>query len=224
MMLNLEDKLLLKSYKYIRRAWINGRWRYWYEEPKGRPTSTRFGNVLNEYEGKPREAFARIYHDKGGIAENIAVLSLPTVYIDENSKIVEARDENSKRIYQPTPIDFAWGNKNVGLKHLLIDHYVKEDNFKSVKDAEQTVVRVLQKFQNDPTSFSVEFSDENDVFVLTSKEKERMVIAIEKSVDTKGNQIVRWFILTSFYRVKSKPIRGKLNKDRYNEIKNEKFY
>lgn len=222
-MISLEERWIRsdieKSFKYIRKMPDgHGGWRYIYEEPHGKPLTKRFGQVFKEYIGKPQEAFKRLFREKTGHAENVATLKLPTVFIDDSNKISEVRGKNSERVYQKTPIDLVWGNKYAGIKHLLYDHYANEKNFKSIKDAEETVARCLKKFEADPSSFSVEFVERNSTLVLTSKEGERLVIAIEKSKDTNGKDIARWFILTSFYKGHSKKTTNEERKQRIDEI------
>ena len=75
----MRSQELLKSHKYIRREWRNGRWRYWYEEIVGRVSNGRFGKVLTEYVGKPAEAFKRLFKDKRGQAYDVVTVNLPAI-------------------------------------------------------------------------------------------------------------------------------------------------
>ena len=71
----LEQERLEKSFKYIRREWRNGRWRYWYEEPKHTDKEALkggFGEKWKGYKGKPREAFEKLLKEqKKEILQNI---------------------------------------------------------------------------------------------------------------------------------------------------------
>lgn len=45
-MISLEERYILKSFGYIRREWRNGRWRYWYDDIRGKIVEGKYGKVL----------------------------------------------------------------------------------------------------------------------------------------------------------------------------------
>ena len=189
---------LLKSHKYIRREWRNGRWRYWYEEIVGRVSKGQFGKVLTEYVGKPAEAFKRLFKDKRGQAYDVVTVNLPAIDFDDNGEMYEVIQTDGKPLNIPTPIDLVWGDNKKGLFHILLRHFVQQNDFHSIKDAEADISVALKRFETNSEEFSVKFDKERNNFSVVDNNGIKMVIGIEQNKDDQGKDTVRHFILTSF--------------------------
>lgn len=194
----MRSQELLKSHKYIRREWRNGRWRYWYEEIVGRVSNGRFGKVLTEYVGKPAEAFKRLFKDKRGQAYDVVTVNLPAIDFDENGEMYEVIQTDGKPLNIPTPIDLVWGDNKKGLFHILLRHFVQQNDFHSIKDAEADISVALKRFETNSEEFSVKFDKERNNFSVVDNNGIKMVIGIEQNKDDQGKDTVRHFILTSF--------------------------
>lgn len=224
--LGLTERYLLKSFKYIRREWKNGKWKYWYEEPEGTVSKGRFGKILRDYVGNPSGAFKRLFKDKRGQAFDVVTLNLPALDIGEDGKFREAYQPTGEIIYSEVPIDLVWGKKTEGLFHILLRHFVQQNDFKTISEAEKVISSNLKNFENDSSSFEVKFNEGKQSFEILSKDKKMFIIAPELGVDSLGQQVVRHFILTSYdndstttFKQNSK----KIMKDNYEQIKRKEY-
>ena len=222
--MNLSEFYLLKSFKYIRREWRNGRWRYWYEDTKGVVRNGKFGRILREYVGNPSGAFKRLFKDKRGQAYDVVTLKLPALYIDKDGKIKEATQSDGEKIYVDTPIDMVWGNSGAGLFHILVRHFVQQRDFSSIKEAEEIISYNLKNFEKDEHSYNVQFNEEKQSFVITTEDKKLFVIAVEQDVDSTEEQVVRHFILTSYDSGLHKKKNSKtVAMEKYEQIKRREY-
>lgn len=98
----------------------------------------------------------------------------------------------------------VWGKakKNVGLSHIIDDHYVKHDDFHSLEDLQSKLVAGLSGldyFDETNEEARLNKGKRGDVgFAITNKSKEKFVFALEKDYDKDGNLLVRHLILTSY--------------------------
>ena len=202
--MNLSEFYLLKSFKYIRREWRNGRWRYWYEDARGKLVEGRWGKILKEYVGDPRQAFKRLFRDKGGQAHDVVTLKLPALDIDKDGKIYDVTQTNGKQLIIDTPIDLIWGNSQHGIRHILKRHYVEQNDFNSIEEVENTISMNLIAFSKRPDLFSAKFDDRNNCFVLKKQNGEKFLIQVEKGTDAYGVETIRCYVLTSYDTSRSK--------------------
>ena len=222
--MNLSEYYFLKSFKYIRREWRNGRWRYWYEDIKGSIHNGKFGRILKEYIGDPSGAFKRLFKDKRGQAYDVVTLKLPALYIDENGKFKEATQPDGEKIYVNTSIDMVWGSSGVGLFHILLRHFVQQRDFSSIKEAEEVISSNLKNFEKDESSYIVQFEEEKQSFIITTEDKKLFVIAVEQDMDSTGEQAVRHFILTSYDTGLRKKKNSKtVAMEKYEQIKRREY-
>lgn len=209
-MLTLTEIYLMKSYKYIRREWRNGRWRYWYDtvSPKKRWYKGGFKDIHEGYWHNIRGAFDKLMKEQKGQVEDVFSIKLPFVYIDENTgNWTIAKDKNGKVINQKVGVDLVWGNRkgDVGLDHIIDKHFQKYDHYHSIDDIVDAMDDSVKEM-NSLSNVNVEtcFVDEDGVnldhphFVVTTPNGNRMVIAVKKYDDGNGHIAVKHFILTSF--------------------------
>lgn len=209
-MLTLTEIYLTKSYKYIRREWRNGRWRYWYDivSPKEQWRKGGFGKIHQGYWHNIHGAFDKLMEEQKGQVEDVFSIRLPFVYIDENTgNWTVAKDKSGRVINQKVGVDLVWGerNGNVGLDYILDKHFQKYDHYHSIDDIVDAMDDSVKEM-NSSSNVNVEtcFVDENGVnldhpnFVVTTPNGNRMVIAVKKYDDGNGHIAVKHFILTSF--------------------------
>lgn len=196
--MNLSEYYLLKSFKYIRREWRNGRWRYWYENTRGKFVEGRWGKILKEYVGDPRQAFKRLFKDKGGQAYDVVTLKLPALDIDKDGKIYDVTQTDGKPLVIDTPIDLIWGNNSYGIRHILKRHYVEQNDFESIEEVENTIAMNLIAFSKRPDLFNAEFDSDTNSFEILNRKKEKFIIRVEKDVDVYGVEAIRCYVLTSY--------------------------
>lgn len=222
-MISLEERWIRsdieKSFRYIRREWHNGRWRYWYDDIRGKIVEGKYGKVLKNFVGDPRQAFKALFRMKTGQAYDVVTLKLPAIDVDENDHVYEVRQVGGHTMPIDTPIDLVWGNANKGLKHILIRHFVEQNDFKTIHDVENKLTYNLIKFQKDPSSFKVQFNEKLRSYELKNNNDELFIIDVEVSKDIYGNQAVRHFILTSYDS--SKPMNSKKIEDE--DVRGEHF-
>lgn len=210
-MISLEERYILKSFGYIRREWRNGRWRYWYDDIRGKIVEGKYGKVLKNFVGDPRQAFKALFRMKTGQAYDVVTLKLPAIDVDEKGHVYEVKQVGGHTMPIDTPIDLVWGNNKKGLKHILIRHFVQQNDFKSIQEAEDKITYNLLKLQRRSDLFDVKFNAGNSVYEIVNKEGDKFVVEVEVSKDIYGNQAVRHFILTSYDS--SKPMNNKEIKD-----------
>lgn len=209
-MLTLTEIYLMKSYKYIRREWRNGRWRYWYDtvSPKERWYKGGFKGIHQGYWHNIRGAFDKLMKEQKGQVEDVFSIKLPFVYIDENTgNWVIAKDKSGKVVNQKVGVDLVWGNRkgDVGLDHIIDKHFQKYDHYHSIDDIVDAMDDSVKEMDSS-SNVNVEtcFVDEDGVnldhphFVVTTPNGNRMVIAVKKYDDGDGHIAVKHFILTSF--------------------------
>lgn len=201
---NLTERYLMKSYKYIRREWRNGRWKYWYDDVKDKFVRGRYGQIFRGFVGDPRQAFKALFRRKTGQAYDVVKINLPAIDIDENGRPYQVYQVGGEPLMVETSIDMVWGDADKGLKHILLRHFVQQNDFSSIKNAEDVLTYNLIRFQKDPSSFEVKFNERNGTYELLNQKGESFVISVEVSKDLYGNQIVRHFILTSYDSSRSK--------------------
>lgn len=195
----LEQERLEKSFKYIRREWRNGRWRYWYEEPRVKVASEgKYGKITRRFTGDPRQAFKQLFHDKTGQAFDVVTVNLPAIDIGQDGKFYEVKQSDGDSMLVDTPVDLIWGNKGKGLKHILLRHYVQQNDFNSIKEVEDTLTYNLIKLQNLPNSFNIKFIPDKQCYELKDWRGQLFVVGVELDNDIDGNKVVRHFILTDY--------------------------
>lgn len=203
-MLTLTEIYLMKSYKYIRREWCNGRWRYWYDDVKDKFVRGRYGQIFRNFVGDPRQAFKALFRGKTGQAYDVVKIKLPAIDVDENGMPYQVYQTGGEPLLVETPIDMIWGNVDKGLKHILLRHFVQQNDFSSIQNVEDVLTYNLIRFQRYPSSFEVKFNERSGAYELLNQRGESFVISVEVSKDLYGNQIVRHFILTSYDSSRSK--------------------
>lgn len=147
-MLTLTEIYLMKSYKYIRREWRNGRWRYWYDDVKDKFVRGRYGQILRNFVGDPRQAFKALFRGKTGQAYDVVKIKLPAIDVDENGRPYQVYQTGGEPLLVETPIDMIWGNVDKGLKHILLRHFVQQNDFSSIQNVEDVLTYNLIRFQN----------------------------------------------------------------------------
>lgn len=203
--MSLEDIYIEKSFKYIRKVPDGkGGWKYIYEEPMSKNKKQGgFGEIFDGYKGKPKKAFDKLLRERRGQCQNVCEIYLP-VYIDEGDgfKIIKDNKTN-KPILAKTSIDFVWGdkNRNVGLEHIIDDHYVIHDDFDSIEELQNTVIDELLRidyFDKNNKEAAPNRVRGNVGFRIITPSGQKFVFAVQKDKDSKGNILVRHFILTSY--------------------------
>lgn len=222
----------MKSYKYIRREWRNGRWRYWYDtvSPKEQWHKGGFGRIHQGYWHNIHGAFDKLMKEQKGQVEDVFSIKLPFVYIDENTgNWTVAKDKGGKVINQKVGVDLVWGDRynDAGLDHIIDKHFQKYDHYHNIND----IVDAMDDSVNEINSGSESTNIELDLidnsgnrlsrpnFVITTPNGNRMVIGT-KVMKTDDDKIaVKHFILTSFivdedWRSRRNSSTGKANRVR----------
>ena len=224
-MLTLTEIYLMKSFKklaitnkphkYIRRWFENGAWRYEYpkddgsehyiyETPSGKVATGKFGVFLTRFKNNPAGAFRELFKRKSGQALDVVSFNLPVVEWDDSiNKYVERQE------FVLTGIDLVYGNNNRGIKHILRNHFIKKNDFSSVKECERELSNTLLGFQNGTRQIiNKEFQHiiDNDSidgitrigkWILLDNRGYRVVIDVEvQQVD--NEKYYRHFVLTSY--------------------------
>lgn len=205
-MKNLESIHIEKSFKYIRKIPnVKGGWKYIYEEPEGRDKKQGgFGEVFEGYSGKPKEVFNKLFKERRGQCQNVCEINLPVFY-DDGEGIKLVKDKKTKKpISIKTSIDFVWGNKNknIGLEHIIDDHYVLHDDFSSIGDLRDRIVKELLNlnyFDKTNKEAAPQMRQGNVIgFKIISPSGHKFVFAVQKDKDKGVNLLVRHLILTSY--------------------------
>lgn len=222
MMLNLEDKLLLKSFrrlvgghKYIRKYFKNGRWVYIYDDNSRNGYSyveSKYGNTLEgkfggkiwgDFSGRPHDAFQTLFKKQGGQCLNVFEIELPVFdFVDGSWKLM--KNSKTRKPYKAkTKIDLIWGkaNRNIGLEHIIEDHYIIHDDFHSLDELQNELIKRISElnyFDLDNLEARPNYSGGNVGFVIMNSNKEKFVFALQKDFDEQGNLLVRHYILTSY--------------------------
>lgn len=216
-----------KSHKYIRREWRNGRWRYWYEDVRGKIVEGKYGKILKNFVGDPRQAFKALFRAKTGQAYNVVKLQLPAIDVGQDGKPYQVYQVGGEPLMVETSIDMVWGNVKKGLKHILLRHFVEQDDFESIGEVENVLTYNLVKFQKNPTSFKVKFNEKTGTYEIRNLKGEVFIVDVEVSKDIYGNPTVRHFILSSYdisREKKSKEIKDKnIRSMRYEKINQTKY-
>ena len=199
--MNLSEYYLLKSFKYIRREWRNGRWRYWYEEPKNNtPKTGGFGTIYTGYEGKPHEAIRKLLREKSGQCANVFSCPLPVLVKNEDTgKWEKAKDEDGNDIMADTDVDLVYGNSFVGLRHIIEKHYIYNNDYSSLSNLEDAVVGSFEDINNERPDAELDNEKENlPKFEILDSNNNKLVIQVQIKKDDNGEIQFRHFILTSF--------------------------
>lgn len=222
--LNLTERYLMKSYKYIRREWRNGRWRYWYDEPNGAVTYDR--PIFRQFINNPSAAFQKLFERKRGQALDVATIKLPPIDVDENGQFFEVKQSDGTQMLIDTPIDLIWGSSTRGLFHLLLRHFVQQDDFSSVKSVEDYVVQSLHRLSTHPEDFQIKFELDKQSYKIVDAQGNSFIVGTEVSMASNGMKVVRHFVMTSFdYRsVGNKKNSSAVKNARYQEITKQKSY
>lgn len=205
-MKNLESIHIEKSFKYIRKIPDGkGGWKYIYEEPEGRNKKQGgFGEIFEGYSGKPKEAFNKLFKEKRGQCQNVCEINLPVFY-DDGEGIKMVRDsKTNKPVLSKASIDFVWGDKvrNIGLDHIIDDHFIKHNDFNSIEELRDKVVEELAKvdFSNKENKEAAPNQTKNKsigVKIITPS-GHKFVFAIQRDKDKSGKLLLRHYILTSY--------------------------
>lgn len=220
----LEQEWLEKSFKYIRRFWKNGRWNYVYEEPNGTVSYNR--PVYRQFVGKASAAIKHLFARKRGQALDVAEIMLPAIDVDENGEPFEVVQTDGSQHLVPTSIDLIWGSKSKGLFHLLLRHFVQQNDFKTIQAAEDFVVDSLKEMKNNPQNFTVTFDRNRGSYHITDRHGNSFIVGTEFSQDSNGKGLVRHFVMTSYdyrspdYKQNSK---AEMNK-RYIQVTKQRAY
>lgn len=219
---SLTDLYLMKSYKYIRREWVNGRWRYWYDpvSPKERWYKGGFKDVHGSgYWHRIRDAFDTLMRKQRGQVENVFSVSLPFMYVDDaTGNWTVAKDTSGKPISQKVGVDLVWGDKRsqLGLEHIIDKHYQQYDHYHGLDDIVNAMDDSIQEMNagagvNVETVLVDDRGNKLDVpkYIVTTPNGNRMVIGTKKMDFGNGKTAVKHFILTSF--VVDKKWRSKAN-------------
>ncbi len=212
----------MKSYKYIRREWVNGRWRYWYDpvSPKERWYKGGFKDVHGSgYWHRIRDAFDTLMRKQRGQVENVFSVSLPFMYVDDaTGNWTVAKDTSGKPISQKVGVDLVWGDKRsqLGLEHIIDKHYQQYDHYHGLDDIVNAMDDSIQEMNagagvNVETVLVDDRGNKLDVpkYIVTTPNGNRMVIGTKKMDFGNGKTAVKHFILTSF--VVDKKWRSKAN-------------
>lgn len=161
-----------------------------------------------------------LFAQKRGQALDVAEIMLPAIDIDENGKPFEVIQTDGKQLLVPTSIDLIWGSKKRGLFHLLLRHFVQQDDFKTIQAAEDFVVGSLKRMKTNPEDFTVTFNGSKGSCHIIDKHGNSFVVGTEFSEDSDGKGLVRHFVMTSYdYRNQNYKQNGRaeMNK-RYVEV------
>lgn len=220
----MTETFLLKSYKYIRREWQNGHWRYWYDpvSSKERWYKGGFKEVHGSgYWHKIHNAFDTLMKEQRGQVENVFSIKLSFMYIDGTTgNWTAAKDSNGSPINQKVGVDLVWGDKRsqIGLEHIIDKHYQQYDHYHALDDIVAAMDDSVREM-NDGAEATIEtvFTRGNRLsvprYIVTTPNGNRMVIGTRGMVLSNGKIAVKHFILTSF--TVDKDWRGQAND--YNE-------
>lgn len=203
-MKNLESIHIEKSFKYIRKIPDGkGGWKYIYEEPEGtNKKQGGFGEIWGDYSGRPKEAFKKLFKERSGQCHNVFEMKFPVVqYDDKRKRIFVAKNENTgNNIYSNTSIDIVWGDKDkeVGLEHIVDDHYVKHNDFNSIKELQETIINEFKTIELSLKGIKPHIKDGRIKFSLTTKSGNRFIFAVQYKTQKDGKMLFRHFILTSY--------------------------
>lgn len=215
-MLSLEVDIL-KGFKYIRKEYINGRWKYWYEEPVGITRKGKFGEIFAGFKGNPYGAFKKLFEERHGQAVDVFKIKLPVVIRDEETgKFKVVNDERTgKPLLVDTNVDLVFGDDRdkVGLDHIIRKHHIRINDYPSVQVLEDSIIDTFKTLDvNDPdsqTEITVDSDKKLIKFSAVDKKGNKIAIGTEIRKDDDGNEMIRHFILTS-YDV-NKKLKEKLN-------------
>lgn len=232
--LGLTERYLLKSFKYIRREWKNGKWKYWYEEPDmGHIHEGNFGRFLTGFKGEPNKAFRHLFFSKTGQALDVAEFELPVVEYDKKLDKYVISDKKAV-----TGIDLVWGTNGRGIKHILHNHFLRKNDFNSIEDCERRISAVLKGLEKGRIKLKNITSERPDGTTSVDGIKRVLKLVAETSIGDKlvfdvemqivdGKELFRYFILTDYDNTRgarSKTIEDENEIERRNRLLNNRRY
>lgn len=197
---------ILKGFKYIRKEYINGHWRYWYEDPVGTTRKGKFGEIFTGFKNDPYGAFKKLLEERRGQVVDVFTVKLPVVI--RNSKTGKFEVVKDERIGKPllidTNVDLVFGNDKdkVGLDHIIRKHHIRQNDYINLNVLENSIIDTFRTIDlNDPKS-QTEIIVDNDKklikFTSVDKRGNKVAIGTEIRKDDNGKEMIRHFILTSY--------------------------
>lgn len=208
---------ILKGFKYIRKEYINGHWKYYYEDPVGVIRKGKFGEIFTGFKNNPHGAFKKLLKERRGQAVDVFTVKLPVVIRDHKTKRLKViNDERTgKPLLTDTSVDLVFGDdrKNVGLDHIIRKHYIRQNDYINMQVLEESIIDTFKTLDvNDPNS-QTQITVDNDKklikFSAVDGKGNRITIGTEIRQDDSGKEMIRHFILTSYDA--NKKLREKLN-------------
>lgn len=140
-----------------------------------------------------------LFEKRSGQCMNVFEVDLPVFYAEEG-KALKLMKKNGKPILAKTSIDIVWGDKdkNVGLEHIVDDHYVSHNDFNSIEELQERIIKGIQSIDFEKGTTFEHQGGLKKKFIITNKSGDRFLFSIQSEKDDKGNWLIRHFILTSY--------------------------
>lgn len=159
---------------------------------------------LKDIQVNPKKPLINFLRKKRGQCQNVCEINLPVFY-DDGEGIKMVRDiKTNKPVLSKASIDFVWGDKvrNIGLDHIIDDHFIKHNDFNSIEELRDKVVEELVKvdFSNKENKEAAPNQTKNKsigVKIITPS-GHKFVFAIQRDKDKSGKLLLRHYILTSY--------------------------
>ena len=205
--MRLREDAFEKGFKYLRKEFRNGKWKYFYQETRGdkdkkeiskkerKELEEKFGTILEGYANKPKEAFKKVLEEglAGRPSQVLGAFNLE-IPVFQRGKIVEGETVN-------TPIDFVWEDKSVGVKHIMkhVGNIVSEVTGKKTDYA--SIDELVSSMFNMFTDYKEVKAIDNDLTFYGKEKLDGYKVTIRKRVegfDKDNNPLEKHYLVTSY--------------------------
>ena len=194
---------IFKTPQYLARWGYPKHYHYRYYTPKKHNVASYYEGMGKEVKGfkTTKQAFHMVMR-KGGYARNVFSLKLPIVYKNEDNpdepyrEIIKDEDGNIK--FMRIGLDIHYGNKNIGLRHILLRHYVRNADFKSPTHVINSIYKTLVEINKRGGKLLHKPDANSGKFVFVDSRGYKIVFAQIRKEDDERREMVGSFVLTSY--------------------------
>ena len=190
---------IFKTPQYLARWGYPKHYHYRYYTPKKHNVASFYEGMGKEVKGfkTTKQAFHMVIR-KGGYARDVFSLKLPIVYSSNGKHREVIKDENGNTKFMRMGLDIHYGNKNIGLRHILERHYVENADFKSPTHVVNSIYKTLVEINRRGDKLLHKPDANSGKFVFVDSRGYKIVFAQIKKKDDKGKEMVGSFVLTSY--------------------------